>query len=73
MSTTAEIKSKLIEKLKTISEDKDFIVGVVSNAKHNDDREAIIEYIDNGENVDYEQLLLLSVWLSQERNKTQLK
>ena len=69
MSATAEIKSKLIEKLKTVSEDKDFLVGVISNAKHNDDREAIIEYIDKGEEVTYEQILLLSVWLSRERKK----
>lgn len=67
MSTTAEIKSKLIEKLKTISEDNDFLVGVISNAKHNEDREAIIEYIDKGEEVSYEQILLLSVWLGRER------
>ena len=69
MNTTAEIKNKLIEKLKTISEDKDFIVGVISNAKHNDDRKALIKYIDEGEEVTYEQLLLLSLWLNQERKK----
>ena len=69
MNNTAAIKSKLIEKLKTISEDKDFLVGVVSNAKHDDDRETIIEYIDKGENVSYEQLLLLSVYLGQKRKQ----
>lgn len=69
MNTTAEIKNKLIEKLKTISEDKDFIVGVISNAKHNDDRKALIKYIDEGKEVTYEQLLLLSLWLNQERKK----
>lgn len=69
MNTTAEIKNKLIEKLKTISEDKDFLVGVISNAKHNDDRKALIKYIDEGKEVTYEQLLLLSLWLNQERKK----
>lgn len=69
MNTTAEIKNKLIEKLKTISEDKDFFVGVISNAKHNDDRKALIKYIDEGKEVTYEQLLLLSLWLNQERKK----
>lgn len=73
MSTTAEIKSKLIEKLKTISEDNDFLVGVVSNAKHNEDRETIIEYIDKGEEVSYEQILLLSVWLGRERKKQKIE
>lgn len=69
MNTTVEIKNKLIEKLKTVSEDKDFIVGVISNAKHNDDRVAIIEYIDEGKEVTYEQILLLSLWLCKERKK----
>lgn len=69
MNNTAEIKRKLIEKLKTVSEDKDFLVGVVSNAKHDEDRETIIEYIDNGKDVSYESLLLLSVWLGNEREK----
>ena len=69
MEETAKIKNALIEKLKSVSTDNDFIIGVISNAKHDVDRKAIIEYIEKGENVSYEQILLLSVWLGQEREK----
>lgn len=69
MNDTDKIKIKLIKRLKTISDDEDFIIGVISNAKHDDDRKSLIEYIDKGEKVTYEQLLMLSLWLGQERNK----
>ena len=69
MEESAKIKSALIEKLKSVSTDNDFVVGVISNAKNDVDRRAIIEYIEKGENVSYEQILLLSVWLGQEREK----
>ena len=69
MEETAKIKAALVEKLKTVSTDNDFIVGVISNAKNDVDRKAIIEYIEKGKDVSYEQVLLLSVWLGQERKK----
>ena len=69
MEETAKIKTALVDKLKTVSTDNDFIVGVISNAKNDVDRKAIIEYIEKGEEVTYEQILLLSVWLGQEREK----
>lgn len=70
MEETARIKAALVAKLKTISTDNDFIVGVISNAKNDVDRKAIIEYIENGKDVSYEQILLLSVWLGQERKQS---
>ena len=69
MEETAKIKTMLVEKLKTVSTDNDFIVGVISNAKNDVDRKAIIEYIEKGKDVSYEQVLLLSVRLGQERKK----
>lgn len=73
MSDSEKVKDELTEKLKTISDDKDFLDGVLVNAQHIDDRKAIIEYIDNGKDVSYESLLLLSVWLDKEREKTSNK
>jgi hypothetical protein len=62
-----KIKNTLTEKLKTISNDPDFILGVLSNAKDNEDRQSIIDYIDLGVNVTYENILLLSLKLGNER------
>lgn len=62
-----KIKNTLTEKLKTVSNDPDFILGVLSNAKDNEDRQSIIDYIDLGVNVTYENILLLSLKLGNER------
>lgn len=64
--TSKEIKQKLIEKLRNVSDDDNFIIGVISNSKRDDDRLSILEYIDKGEDVNREQLLLLSVWLDEQ-------
>ena len=68
MADTKEVKRKLFDKLKAYYPDKDFVVGVVSDVKEDEDREAIIDYIDNGEDVSVENIILLSLHLSNERN-----
>lgn len=65
--TADEIRKTLIARLKELYDNRDFIVGVISNATHPDDRKSIIEYIDNGEGVTMENILLLSVYLDQKR------
>ena len=67
MYENTKVKNELIEKLKTISCDKEFLLSVVNHAKHIDDRKAIIDYIDNGEDVTYENLILLSITLGRKR------
>lgn len=69
MDKRTQIKNELVEKLKTISQDREFILSVINHAKHDDDRKEIIKYIDKGEDVSYEQLLLLSIWLCNQREK----
>ncbi len=64
-----EIKRKLFDNLKDYHNDKDFVVGVMSNATHDDDRQAIINYINNGDDVTIENIILLSLHLNNERNK----
>lgn len=58
-----DLDNMLLEKLKAIYDDKDFIVGIFSNADNQDDRQRIVDYIDAGEEVTVENLLLLSVFL----------
>lgn len=69
MVHTKETKRKLFDKLKAFYPDKDFVIGVISNAKHDDDKRSIIAYIDNGEDVSVENIILLSLHLKNERNK----
>ncbi len=69
MADEKEIKRKLFDKLKAFYPDKDFVVGVISNVKHDDDRQVIIDYMENGEDVSVETIILLSLHLKNERNK----
>lgn len=65
--TDVEIRKELISKLKGIFYNKDFVTGVLSNATHPDDRKTLIEFINNGQDVTPENIILLSVHLDQNR------
>lgn len=67
MADTKEIKRKLFDKLKTYYPDKDFVVGVISNVKHDEDRQTIIDFIENDEEVSVENIILLSLYLKNMR------
>ncbi|MBQ5904399.1 MAG: hypothetical protein IIW88_00835 [Clostridia bacterium] len=69
MDERQQIKNQLVNKLKTISEDREFILSVINSARHTDDRKTVIEYIDNGEDVSYENVILLALTLYEEREK----
>ena len=47
----SEVTVKLRDKLKSICNEKDFVVGVLSLAFHEDDREVLLKYLDNNPNV----------------------
>lgn len=63
-----DLDNMLLEKLKAIYDNKDFIAGIFSNADNQDDRQRIVDYIDAGEEVTVENLLLLSVFLDNKRH-----
>ena len=69
MSEQSELKNKLIKKLESISKDREFILSAINSARHTDDRKAIIDFIDNGEDVTYENIILLALTLYEEREK----
>ena len=62
-----ELKKKLRDKLKAVSEDKDFILGVLLDAEAEEDQQTIIDYIDKGEDVNEQNVTLLSVFLFNKR------
>ena len=63
-----DIKHELFKKLKEFHPDKDFVVGAMSNAKHEDDRNAILQFMENGEDVTIESIILLSLHLNSNRH-----
>ena len=57
----------LFNKLKTFYNNRDFVLGFMCNAPHNDDMKKIIEYMDKGQDVTIENLILLSLELGNNR------
>ena len=62
-----ELQKKLRDKLKTVSKDKDFILGVLLDAETEEDQQVIIDYIDKGEDVNEQNVTLLSGFLYNKR------
>lgn len=69
MDEQLKVKNRLIEKLKTISEDREFMLSVINSTQHIDDKKAVIDFIDYGENVTYENIILLALTLYEEREE----
>ena len=61
---------ELIEKLRQFSTDDDYILGVLADSEFEEDRQLIIDFIDNGQNVNYESVVLFSLEVGQERDQS---
>ena len=60
---------KLMEKLKQFSSDNDFIIGVLLDVYDEDDKQALLDYIEDGKDVSYENVNLYALELGLERDK----
>lgn len=69
MEENEKLKGRLVEKLKNISQDKEFILSIINLAWHVEDRRKVIAFIDDGIDVTYENVLLLALTLYEEREK----
>ena len=67
----SEITLRLIEKLRAFSEDDDYILGTLAESPFDEDRQLIIDYIDNGKDVSYENILLFSLEVGIKREQMQ--
>ena len=67
MKRLSKVSQTLKDKLQTFYNDRNFIVGVMSNAKDEEDRKVIIDFMDNGDEVTVENIILLSLELGNER------
>lgn len=62
-----ETKNDLISRLKEIYRDRDFVIGVMSAATHSEDQKAILDFIEKGDEVTVENIIVLAVHLKQKR------
>ncbi len=65
------VKRRLFDKLKEFHPDKDFVVGVMSNAKHAEDQQAVVDFIENEKDASIEDVILLALHLRNARNMNQ--
>ena len=61
------LQVKLSGMLRNISNDPEFILSVITHARHEEDTQYMIDYILAGVDVDYSQLILQSLYLCKVR------
>lgn len=64
-----ELSRELVTELKKVSDDIEFIGGVLLNVENDEDKKALLDYIRAGIDVDFSQILLTSLWLYQQREE----
>ena len=62
-----ELSKKIVSELTKISDDTEFIAGVLLDVENDDDKRALLEYIKADKDVTYEQIILNALWLAQQR------
>lgn len=65
----SKITLELIEKLKEYSTDDDYILGTLADSEFDEDRKLIIDFIDKGNDVNYESIILFSLEVGQMRDR----
>lgn len=63
----SKIAIELFQRLKAFNNNKDFVLGVMCNAPRDEDMKTILEFLDSGNDVTVENIILLSLELGNER------
>jgi hypothetical protein len=62
-----ELELKLFDALLTVSDEDDFLFGTMCATIHDEDRQSIIDFIEKGEHVTYDNVVYLAGILNQRR------
>lgn len=71
MERITPIEKQLISMLKDIWNDKDFVIGIITDLETDDERQLVIDYIKNNDGAKPDDLVLLSLHIDNERTKHQ--
>ena len=69
MARITPTEKQLISMLKEIWNDKDFVIGIITDLETDEERQVVIDYIKNADDVTPEDLVLLSLHIDTERTK----
>ncbi len=64
-----ETSRLIVKKLHEYSDNEEFIAGVLLDLKNDDDKITFLDYLNKGIDVNYEQIILNALYLSQQRNQ----
>lgn len=65
------VVQELVQRLENYSKSEEYVAGTLLDVKTDEDCEILIDYIDNGEDVSYENILLVALEISDDRKKQQ--
>ena len=65
----SETTLKLIDKLKNYSIDDDYILGILALSQLDEDRQLIIDFIEQNKTADYESIIILAIEIAQRREQ----
>lgn len=68
MRKLTEVEKELVKKLRDIWNDKEFVIGVLSHLKDDQERSELIEFIGSNDDVTSEAVTLLAMDISQARD-----
>ena len=69
MTKLSETSLKLIERLEELWDDREFVIGIMSMAKTEEERAVVLDYIENGRDVSTDTVSVLAVHLSNQRKQ----
>ena len=60
------VSKKLFSLLLEVTDDLDNLCGIFADLQNDEERQLLIDYIEKGENINEEQLILNSIWIAQQ-------
>ena len=64
----SSVSEKLFSLLLEVTDDLENLCGIFADLQTDEERQLLIDYIENGEDVNEEQLILNSIWIAQQND-----
>ncbi|MCR4616234.1 MAG: hypothetical protein K5756_08825 [Clostridiales bacterium] len=67
-----DLGKSLVQELYKISDDEEFVAGVLLDVQNDNDKRELLDYIISKKNVSFEQIIIKSLYLSKQRDNQQI-
>lgn len=69
VSVLTKTEKRLMDALRNIWDDKEFVIGVLTDLETDEERQIVMDHIESNDNVTSEEITLLSLFIDSERSK----